>query len=245
MPEPILQAASLKKRIHEGNIVVGVSVPATTAVESLRSIVERGPYDFVSVDSQHAPYNEECLVLFCERAAELGVHVQFRIKHTRHTYMVGNFLDLGPTGIEVPQVETEETVDEAVSNFYYPQRGVRSWGGRSRLGIKSYGVGHRDYAAWWARTGVLWIQVESVNSVTSVRKLAKPGVDCVSFGPMDLTFSLEAHPEHVLKTVDDCVGFVAEALKDTDTAVCYRNNTPETRQKYIDMGVTVLLEQSR
>jgi hypothetical protein len=62
---------------------------------------------------------------------------------------------------------------------------------------------------------------------------------------MDLTFSLEAHPEHVLKTVDDCVGFVAEALKDTDTAVCYRNNTPETRQKYIDMGVTVLLEQSR
>ncbi len=244
MPEPTDRAASLKRRIHDGDIVLGVSVPATTDADTLRSIVDRGPYDFVSVDSQHAPYNEERLISFCETAAELGVPVQFRIKHTRHTYLVGNILDLGPTGIEVPQVETEETVDEAVSNFYYPQRGVRSWGGRARLGVKAHGGDHHDYAAWWAETGVLWIQVESVHSVTNVRKLAKPGVDCVSFGPMDLTFSIEAHPEHDLKTVDDCVGYVADALKGTDTVTCHRNNTPETRQKYIDMGVTVLLEQS-
>ena len=84
----------------------------------------------VAVDSQHSPYNEDRLVDFCNVANELGIFVNFRIKHTRNTYLIGNYLDLGPSGIEVPQVELDETVDEAVAAFYYPQQGIRSWGAR-------------------------------------------------------------------------------------------------------------------
>ena len=174
-------------------------------------------------------------------AAEIGVHVQFRIKHTRFTYLVGNYLDLGPTGVEVPQVELESTVDEAVANFYYPQRGVRSWGGWSRLGLEKR-RDHVEYRKWWNETGVLWIQIESIHAVANAASLAKPGVDCLSFGPMDLTLSIEGHPLHPFRTVDDCVRHTLDVLKDSDVKVCYRNNTPDTRQKYIDMGVPVLLE---
>ena len=46
---------------------------------------------------------------------------QFRIKNTRNAYLIGNYLDLGPFSIVVPQVEDEETVDEAIDAFYYPQ----------------------------------------------------------------------------------------------------------------------------
>ena len=62
-------------------------------------------------------------------------------------YLVGNVLDLGPAGIEVPQVEEEATVDEAVKYFYYPQQGKRSWGGVARWKID----GNDDrlaYADW-------------------------------------------------------------------------------------------------
>ena len=68
-------------------------------------------------------------------ARELNLPVQIRIKHTLHAYLIGNYLDLGPSGIMVPEVESEAIVDEAVNAFYYPQMGKRSWGGIHRVGL--------------------------------------------------------------------------------------------------------------
>ena len=231
---------SLKKRINNGETLVGLSVPITTEKSKLESMVAGGPYDFVVVDSQHTPLNEERVVSFCEMAAGLGLHVQLRIKHTRHTYLVGNYLDLGPSGVEVPQVESETTANEAIANFYYPPDGVRSWGGRARAGLGGR-ADRLEYAGWWKRYGVLWLQIESVEAVTAAGRLAKPGVDCLSFGPADLSFSLESHPYHPFKTVDGCVSYTVRQLEETNVAVCFRN-APGDRQKYIDMGVRVLLE---
>ena len=233
-------AYELKKRIHAGENILGVSVPMTLGRDELASVVERGPFDFVSVDSQHSPYNEDRLVSFCVMAADLGVHVQFRIKHTRHTYLIGNYLDLGPAGVEVPQVESESTVEDAVGNFYYSPAGIRSWGGGDRIGLSDH-PDRLDYAKWWGQTGVLWMQIESTDAVTNARKLAKSGVDCLSFGPADLSFSLESNPVHPLKTVDDCVQHVVDQLSETSVAVCFRIPSHDDRQKYTDMGVRMLL----
>jgi 2-keto-3-deoxy-L-rhamnonate aldolase RhmA len=125
MPE----TASLKQRIRNGEIIIGVSVPIEAEKSRLEDILSRDTYGFVSVDSQHSPYNEDRLVAFCAMAAEIGIPVQFRIKHTRHAYLIGNILDLGPMGIEVPLVEEDAIVEEALAAFYYPQVGKRSWGG--------------------------------------------------------------------------------------------------------------------
>ena len=84
MPEITDSAARLKKRIRNGETVLGVSVPMTMSRNELAAIVESGPYDFVGIDIQHAPYDENVLVSFCQKAAEIGVHTQFRIKHTTH-----------------------------------------------------------------------------------------------------------------------------------------------------------------
>jgi 2-keto-3-deoxy-L-rhamnonate aldolase RhmA len=81
----------------------------------LEHILSRGTYGLVTVDSQHSAYNEELLVTFCALAEAVGIPVQFRITHTRHAYRIGNILDFGPMSIEVPLVETEAIVDEALS----------------------------------------------------------------------------------------------------------------------------------
>ena len=242
MPSISDHAAALKKRISAGETIVGVSAAPDSDGDTLRSIVEADSYDFLWVDSQHDAFNESNLVRLCKVAAELDMPVHFRIKHTRHTYLIGNILDLGPAGIEVPQVESVETAREAVDNFYYAPEGVRSWGGFNRLNFHPEDD-HREYRRWWGETGVLWMQIESVAAVTAARQLAQPGVDCLSFGPMDLTFSLESHPHHPFKSVDDCVRHICEQLRGAETKVCFRNYTPDTRQKYLDMGVTVLLER--
>ncbi|MBM3225057.1 MAG: hypothetical protein FJZ47_14820 [Candidatus Tectomicrobia bacterium] len=235
---------SLKQRIHRGDIVVGVSVPVDITRNRLEDILGRDTYGFVTADSQHSAYNEERLVALCALAEEVGIPVQFRIKHPRHAYLIGNILDLGPWGIEVPLVETEAIVDEALAAFYYPQTGKRSWGGNARYGIT--GRDNRlEYASWWNSQGLLCLQIETLTAVTHARQLAKPGVDCLTWGPSDLSFDLEAHPEHPFRTVDDCLRHVLKQLAGTNSRVSFRNYSHELRNKYMDMGVTVFMERPR
>jgi 2-keto-3-deoxy-L-rhamnonate aldolase RhmA len=89
------------------------------------------------------------------------------------------------------------------------------------------------------------MQIESIHAVTNARLLAKPGVDCLSWGPTDLQFNMEANPRHPFRSDDDCVRYVLSQLQGTQTKLCYRNFTPDLRNKYIDMGVTVLLERPK
>ena len=118
---------SLKTRIRNGDRVVGASVRMWATQSDVDRTLSFADYDFLAVDAQHSPFSEENLVNICEIANGMGVPIQLRIKHTRLTFLIGNMLDLGPTLIEVPQVENLGTVQDALDNFYYPQRGRRSF----------------------------------------------------------------------------------------------------------------------
>ena len=48
--------------------------------------------------------------------------------------------------------------------------GCVAWGGSARLGIAER-PGLREYADWWRETGVLWMQIESVEAVDE-----RPGI---------------------------------------------------------------------
>lgn len=231
---------SFKERIRAGERIFGASLPMRPEVDWLRAIVARRPYDFVSVDAQHSAFDERTLAEFCAAAAEVGVPVCFRIKHTRFTFLVGNYLDLGPQAIEVPQVEQEATADEAVANFYYPPTGARSWGGTARFGYADQSL--EEYAALWERTGALALQIESVAAVTAARRLARAGVDFLTIGPADMTFDLRRHPRHALQSVDDCVRYLVRELEGTGVHVCMRTTAGDDPSRYLDLGVTMILE---
>ena len=233
---------NLKHRIRNGDISVGASAPMTAKKSQIEDIMGSSDYTFLSTDSQHGPYDERLLVEFCGAADQVGVPVMFRIKHTFHSYLVGNILDLGPSGIEVPQTETQETAQQALDYFYYPQVGKRSWGGTSRANVNDHPE-RFDYANYWNDFGVLWLQIESLSAVTRAKSFAKKGVDCLSWGPADLSFDREANQEHPLKTDDDCIRHVAKLLEGSQTKLCIRSYDPELRNKYLDMGATVLIER--
>ena len=91
---------NLKERIRSGELLIGVSVPLNASREDMERIIEQDDYAFVYTDSQHGPFNEETLVELCRHAATFDIPVQFRIKHTSHSYLIGNLLDLGPVGID-------------------------------------------------------------------------------------------------------------------------------------------------
>lgn len=231
---------TLKQRIRDGEIVTSVGVPMDIERGHLEDILGQHNPDYLAVDAQHGPLNETQLAAFCVMAQDLKLPAQVRIKHTRHAYLVGTYLDLGPSGVMVPEVEDEAVVDEAVNAFYYPQVGKRSWGGTLRVGLDER-PDRLEYAPWWNTYGWLAIQIESVEAVINAGNLAKPGVDVFSFGPNDLMFSIEAHPRFPFRTLEDCVKHVLDQIQDTHVKVGMGvgADTPEDRERYMNLGVTV------
>ncbi len=245
---------SVKQKIRNGEIVIGTYPGRTADRRRLEGLLNHYPYDFFSVDMQHSPLDEAALSEFCQVAAELETPVQLRTRHPRQAFLIGSILDWGLGGVEVPQIDSVETVREAVDAFYYPPTGgQRGWGGvKYSLGFTGGdGQPHSsqtkaDYSEYWANTGVLMLQVESVESVINARQLCLPGVDCLSWGAHpdsnDLAFSREQHPEFPLKTDLECLAYVIDLVKDTHVKVCMRSGGQENRDMYLKMGCTVLME---
>jgi 4-hydroxy-2-oxoheptanedioate aldolase len=238
----------LKQRIRAGEVVVALRPPITIGRGQLEAALAKGRYDLIYIDGQHTAFSDEQLVTLCGMAEELGLPVQFRIPHTRHTYLIGRYLDLGLSAILVPEVADPATVDEAVAYAYYPPVGNRSWGGAARYGTRQAGrrLGNTEYAAWWNQHVVLAVQIESVAAVENARALAEPGVDYLAFGPNDLTFDLERHPEYRFRTADDCTRYVAEQVKGSGIRLGMAVLTePDEREKYLQMGLTMFQEAPR
>jgi 2-keto-3-deoxy-L-rhamnonate aldolase RhmA len=235
---------SLKQRIRNGETVVSLRPAITSTRADLERALSKGKYDFIYIDGQHTAFSEDQLVSFCTVAQELGYPVQMRIPHTQQAYLVGRYMDLGLTSVMVPEVETEEIVDEAIAFSYYPQFGKRSWGGAAR---RSGPASRLDYAKWWNEEEVvLCVQLESIEAISTVRHLAKPGVDYFAFVPVDLTFSLEGHPEFPLRTVDECMKNVADQVLPLGFRLGMAITTePDEREKYLAMGITVFQEAPR
>lgn len=239
-------AQSLKARIRNGEIVTALRTDIALDRSRLEGALGRGAYDFIYLDGQHTAFSEAQLVDFCAAAEDLGLPVQLRIPHTRDAYLAGRYCDLGPASILVPEVMLESTVDDAVQFFYYPQQGKRSWGGGARYGVRGKSIDRLQYAAWWNESAVLGIQLESVEGIVNARQLAKPGVDLVAFGPNDLEFSLEAHPQFPLRTFEACIRHVADQLAGTGIALGLAIVEPAAEHDlYLDMGITVFQEWAK
>ena len=209
---------SLKERVRKRETINIGKASLNASRSELAEILSQDSYDLIFTDAQHSAFNEEQLVSLCAHLAELEMPVQLRIKHTRHAYLIGNYLDLGALAIVVPQVESEATVDEAISAFYYPPVGKRSWGPSSGYGIQDR-ADRLEYAEWWNTNGILSLQLESVDGITNARKLAKPGVDMLVFGANDLRFSLETYPDPPFKTVEECFQHVVKQMEGTQVKV--------------------------
>jgi len=239
------QEKTLKQRIQDGEVINILRVAIDVEYQVLETALAQNPYDLLYIDGQHTTFSEQQLVKFCAMGETLGLPTQMRIPHTRHTYLVGRYLDFGLSSVLVPEVVEESSVDEAIAYSYYPQIGRRSWGGSARYGLASNiaPIERLDYAEWWNQHVVLGIQLESVDAINHARHLAKTGLDYIAFGPADLSFSLEGHPDYPLQTVDDCMQNVVNQLQGTGVKLGMAvTTTPEEREKYLKMGVTVFMD---
>ena len=61
----------LKKMIADGVQVLGAGVKYGSGKEDIVKLLDYYDYDFVSVDGQHSPTNDDYILKICEAASEL------------------------------------------------------------------------------------------------------------------------------------------------------------------------------
>lgn len=180
-------AKHLKKRLASGNPVIGL-MATDHAWPFLVEICQKAGLDYLVVDSEHGDFSDELVSHICQvgRLANFPVLVR---TISCETTVVRRTIDLGPSGILLPCVESVAQLDQVKEAVLMPPRGRRRPGGMGNYWMKDF-----NYKTWKADFEDHFIvipQIESQIGVDNVESIAAhPLVTAMGLGPYDLSADL-------------------------------------------------------
>ncbi len=175
---------SFHERLRKRDLLLGtlLGLGSPEAAE----ILSRSGFDWFFIDLEHSAMGptegQRLLQAIGDRAAAL-VRVE-----SRSELGIRKALDMGAAGIIVPQVNSREDAEAAVSLAHYPPLGTRSVGlGRAC----NFGTNFSDYMKSAAETSLVVLQIEHIKGVEAIEEIAAvKGVDALFVGPYDLSGSV-------------------------------------------------------
>lgn len=176
----------LRKRALSGEILAGTWLNLGSSLTA--EIAGRSGFDWILIDQEHGVGGEETL-LYQLQALEASSAVGIVRIAWNELPRFKRTLDLGPSGIMVPYVNTAEQARQAVASMRYPPQGVRGAAGFHRAAGFSL-----DFDAYFAEANenlLTIVQIETAEAVANVEEIASvEGVDVLFVGPLDLSTSL-------------------------------------------------------
>ncbi len=167
-----------------------------------------GGFDFVVIDTEHSPLGLET-VANCLRGVENGGAEAVVRTPWNDPVRIKRLLDLGPSGLLVPMVNTAEEAQAAVDAMRYPPEGIRGVAGARAC---DYGRSFGEYVTETHRDVTLIPQLETETAVENVEEIvAVDGVDAIFVGPADLSASLGVVGEFDHPDLHDAIETVIEA----------------------------------
>jgi 2-keto-3-deoxy-L-rhamnonate aldolase RhmA len=202
-----------KRLLAAGRPALGVSL--TIADSFVAEVVGAAGFDFVMIDTEHAPFTIEALqnVLIALRTSGSTVFVR---PAANDATLIKQILDLGAEGLVVPEIADGDSCAAAVSAARYPPGGTRGFGPRRAARLEG---GRAEYLRRSDDEIAVVAMVEHVDAIDHLDEiLTTPGLDGIMAGPADLAVSMGhlhelSHPE------------VAAAL-DRVFEACERNHKP-------------------
>lgn len=180
---------SFKERLQSGRPLIGTFL-SEVRNPLIASMLAGAGMDFLIVDMEHGAYDYETAGTICAVGREAGIACFVRIPEIRRETVLKP-LDMGATGLLVPQVESPDQVRALVQHGKYPPQGKR---GAALRRAHNRHAPVADPAAYLAQVNeetVFVIQVESPQAVEALDDmLALRAVDGVFVGPFDLSVAM-------------------------------------------------------
>ena len=235
----------LKQALSDGKVVCGCA--SMSCDPKIIEMLGHTGFDFVFIDTEHAPIGSDQNLEHLIRAAEVsGIFPIVRVKENSGHY-IRNALEAGAKGIVIPQVSTKEDAQKAAQNARFPLTGIR--GADPTVRSAKYMCGDFNWEAFIQRSNEEIMVIPLLENKAFVPNiediLSVDGIDAVSFGPTDFALSLGLnllydfnHPKIV-----EAFEAVLDCAKRKDIPVLAAVNPPTVEQSNTlkEMGVTFLL----
>lgn len=163
--------------------------------------------DYVILDMEHGPVNIREMQNNI-RAAEISNTVPIIRIPLINEHYIGQALDIGAAGIQIPHVDNADTIKEIIEYAkFYPigERGICRF-----VRAAKYSSEPRNIYFENSNTSLIIVQLEGIEALNNLDEiLAVEGVDIYFIGPYDLSQSLGvpgeiSHPK-VLSTIKNIV----------------------------------------
>ncbi|MGY8655791.1 MAG: HpcH/HpaI aldolase family protein [Verrucomicrobiia bacterium] len=180
-------AKQLKEKLASDAPVVGL-MATDHAWPFLVEICQNAGLDYLVVDSEHGDFSDELVSHICQIGRLAGFPVLVRTISCETT-VIRRTIDLGPSGILIPCVESTAQLDQVKEAALMPPRGRRRPGGMGNHWMKDF-----QYATWktdFEDHFIVIPQIESQTGVDNVDSIAAhPLVTAMGLGPYDLSADL-------------------------------------------------------
>lgn len=145
-------------------------------------------FDFVIIDLEHGPNSIRSTQNLIRAAQISGLFPIVRVKESLTNY-IGEVLDIGAGGIEVPQITCAEDANRAIEAAKFFPDGMR--------GVCRY-VRAADYSSMdrfqyfsEANETIIILQLEGEKAINNLESILNvPGIDIIFIGPYDLSQAL-------------------------------------------------------
>ena len=211
---------------------------AKTSDPAIIEIIGYSGFDFVIIDLEHGPNSVETAQNLI-RAAQIGkVFPIVRVKEGNAS-VIGEVLDIGAGGIEVPQISTAEEAEAVIQRAKFAPRGKR---GVCRF-VRAADYSALDRYRYFKESNqtVVILHLEGTEAVDNIESILQvEGIDILFIGPYDLSQSLNVPGQIDHPAVTGKMQEIVKQCLDAGTAVGTFVDTLDNAKKWRDMGVVYL-----
>ena len=226
--------SNFRAGLKNGDILIGTLI--TMPVPEVAEIMVEVGFDWLFVDTEHAPFNAKDALKILQAAGDRCPGV-VRIPVNEEVW-IKKALDIGADGIIAPQVNSAAEAEHIVRLCKYPPQGTRSVGiGRAH----KYGLGFKDYVARANDAVAVILQAENTNALKNISEIVRvPGIDAIFIGPYDLSASMGKIGNVTAADVRTAIATIADCCKNAGVRLGIFADTAESAAGYIQQGFTLV-----
>lgn len=178
--------ASLKQKLINGEKILGTMVTTFSNVD-ISKILQSCGFDFFIVDCEHGSFTTREVANIIAVARGIDMPALVRIPEMKREPAL-KFMEMGASGLLLPNVETKEQAEMLVDCTKYAPMGHRGVSlSRPHTDFKKVASG-TEYMEKANDETILMCQIESRKGVSNIDEImAVSGVDVALIGPNDMT----------------------------------------------------------
>ncbi len=196
----------VKDKLAAGEIVYGCFIPSISPIDV--EILAVAGFDFALIDTEHGPIDAESAYPMVLAAESRGMEAFARVGQNDRQVIL-KLLDIGISGVMVPQVITADDASRAIEAMKYWPQGTRGLAGGRTF---NWGLDAKapDLVQPLNDRVLNMIQFEHIDALANLDAILDvPGLDVLFVGPNDLAQSMgfpgqPGHPD-VTRVADEVV----------------------------------------